>query len=214
VQLFEQGTGSLVFGGTTDLAGELDLPKLVAGTTYDVRCTTQKRRTPMQDCGSFVADDEAALRNLAPVLTGAQNLRLYGHVALASGEVCGHESAFFGIRSAATVQLPRQRRRGDRLAVHVNRFGDYQLSAAVPVTGALTLDVQCEGYAASLPCPPRPTRGLRGERADRALARDRQCPAAARPGWSPTAPTATSAARWSCRATAPARRSIPAPTTT
>ena len=32
VQLFEQATGNLVFGGTTDLNGELDLPKLVAGT--------------------------------------------------------------------------------------------------------------------------------------------------------------------------------------
>jgi len=155
VQLFDQSTGSLVFGGTTDLSGDLDLPKLVAGTTYNVRCAAQNG-TPLQDCGSFVADDEAAIRSLAPLLTGAQNLRLFGHVALAGGEVCGHESAFFGIRSAATVQL----RLADGTAIgaqlHVNRFGDYQISVAVPVHAALKLDVQCEGYAASLDVPVSP----------------------------------------------------------
>ena len=39
------------------------------------------------------------------MLTDAENLRLFGHLALVGGEVCGHENAFFGIRSAATVQL-------------------------------------------------------------------------------------------------------------
>ena len=62
VQLFEQGTGALVFGGTTDLGGELDLPKLVAGTTYTVRCTAQNG-TPLQDCRDFVADDQATVRS-------------------------------------------------------------------------------------------------------------------------------------------------------
>jgi len=155
VQLFDQSTGSLVFGGTTDLSGDLDLPKLVAGTTYNVRCAAQNG-TPLQDCGSFVADDEAAIRSLAPLLTGAQNLRLFGHVALAGGEVCGHESAFFGIRSAATVQLRLADGTTVGAPVHVNRFGDYQISVAVPVHAALKRDVQCEGYAASLDVPVSP----------------------------------------------------------
>jgi hypothetical protein len=80
VQLFEQATGALVFGGTTDLSGELDLPKLVAGTAYTVRCTAQNG-TPLQDCRNFVADDQASVRTIAPILTDAQNLRLFGHVA-------------------------------------------------------------------------------------------------------------------------------------
>ena len=152
VQLFEQGTGALVFGGTTDLGGDLDLPKLVAGTTYTVRCTAQNG-TPLQDCRDFVADDQATFRTIAPVLTDAQNLRLFGHVALAAGDICGHENAFFGIRSAATVQLRAASGATIGAPVHVNRFGDYQISAAVPVRAALKLDVQCEAYAASLDVP-------------------------------------------------------------
>jgi len=155
VQLFEQSTGALVFGGTTDLSGDLDLPKLVAGTSYTVRCTTQNG-TPLQDCRDFVADDQATIRTIAPVLTDAQNLRLFGHVALAAGDVCGHESAFFGIRSAASVQLRLADGTTVGAPVHVNRFGDYQVSAAVPVRAALKLDVQCEAYAASLDVPASP----------------------------------------------------------
>ncbi len=155
VQLFDQGSGSLVFGGTTDLSGELDLPKLVAGATYDVRCTAQNG-APLQDCGSFIAGDEAAVRGVIPALTAAQNLRLFGHVALAAGDVCGRESAFFNIRSAATVQLRLAAGGTIGAPVRVNRFGDYQVSAAVPVRGALKLDVQCEGYSASLDVPASP----------------------------------------------------------
>ena len=152
VQLFDQSTGALVFGGTTDLSGELDLPKLIAGRTYNVRCTAQNG-TPLQDCRTFVAGDEAALRSVSPVLTSAQNLRLFGHVALAAGDICGYESDFFGIRSAATVQLRLAGGAAIGAPVHVNRYGDYQLSASVPVRGALQLDVQCEGYLATLDVP-------------------------------------------------------------
>ena len=155
MQLFEQATGALVFGGTTDLSGELDLPKLVAGTAYTVRCTAQNG-APLQDCRNFVADDQAAVRTIAPVLTDAQNLRLFGHVALAGGDVCGHQNDFFGIRSAATVQLRLAGGATIGAPVHVNRFGDYQVSAAVPVRAALQLDVQCEGYSATLDVPASP----------------------------------------------------------
>ena len=155
VQLFEQATGALVFGGTTDLSGELDLPKLVAGTAYTVRCTAQNG-TPLQDCRNFVADDQASVRTIAPILTDAQNLRLFGHVALTGGDVCGYESDFFGIRSAATVQLRLAGGATIGTPVHVNRFGDYQVSASVPVRAALQLDVQCEGYLATLDVPASP----------------------------------------------------------
>jgi hypothetical protein len=155
VQLFEQATGALVFGGTTDLSGELDLPKLVAGTAYTVRCTAQNG-TPLQDCRNFVADVQASVRSITPVLTDAQNLRLFGHVALNDGAVCGHQSDFFGIRSAATVQLRLAGGATIGAPVHVNRFGDYQVSASVPVRAALQLDVQCEGYLATLDVPVSP----------------------------------------------------------
>ena len=155
VQLFEQATGALVFGGTTDLSGELDLPKLVAGTAYTVRCTAQNG-TPLQDCRNFVADEQASVRTIAPILTDAQNLRLFGHVALTGGDVCGYESDFFGIRSGATVQLRLAGGATIGTPVHVNRFGDYQISASVPVRAALQLDVQCEGYLATLDMPASP----------------------------------------------------------
>ncbi len=158
VQVVENATGTIVFGGITDLSGELDLPKLVSGTSYTVRCTAQNG-TPLQDCAGFTATDEAKVRGVAPALTAAQNLRLYGHVALAAGDVCGHENALFSIRSAATVQLRTAAGAALGTPVHVNRFGDYQVNASVPVNGALRLDVQCEGYAASIDVPssPNPT---------------------------------------------------------
>jgi hypothetical protein len=155
VQLVEQATGTLVFGGTTDLNGELDLPKLVAGTVYTVRCASQGG-APLQDCRNFVAGDEATLRNVAPVLTDAQNLRLFGHVAPRRRR---------GLRLRKRLlrhpKLPRRcslRLAGAALGtpVHVNRFGDYQISAAVPVRGALQLEVRCEGYLATLDVPASP----------------------------------------------------------
>ena len=152
VQVVDQATGTIAFAGTTDLRGELDLPKLVSGRSYATRCTAQNG-TPLGACGNFTASGEAQVVSIFPAATGAQNLRLHGHVALADGSVCGHENPFFEVESAATVQL----RQGDGTAlgvpVHVNRYGDYQISAAVPVRGALKLAVQCEGYAATLDVP-------------------------------------------------------------
>ena len=152
IQLVDQTTGAVAFAGSTNLGGELDLPKLANGRLYVVNCSAQNG-APLLPCGSFTASNDASVRSVAPALTPAQNLRLFGHVALADGAVCGRESEFFDIATAATVQL----KQGDGTAVgaptHVNRFGDYQLSVAVPVRGPLKLAVQCEGYAASLDVP-------------------------------------------------------------
>lgn len=152
IQLVEQATGTVVFAGRTDLSGELDLPKLVNGRLYSVLCTAQSGAAPAP-CASFTASNEAVVRNLAPALAPGQNLRLFGHVALADGTVCGHESAFFDIASAATVQLRQADGTPLGAPTRVNRFGDYQISAALPVRAALKLAVQCEGYAATLDVP-------------------------------------------------------------
>ena len=152
VQVVDTATGTAVFAGATNLNGDLDLPKLGSGRTFDVRCAAENG-APMVSCGGFTSSNEALVRGIAPAFTSAQNLRLFGHVALADGAVCGHENAFFAIESAATVQL----RLADGAAIgtphRVNRFGDYQISAAVPVRAALRLAVQCEGYSATLDVP-------------------------------------------------------------
>jgi hypothetical protein len=155
VQVVVQSTGSVVFAGRTDARGELDLPKLQVGTTYDIRCATGDDAA-LVTCDTFTAGTEAGVRVVVPAAGPSRNLRLHGHVALADGAVCGHENAFFSVHSAATVQL--QQADGTSLAapVRVNRFGDYALDAAVPVRAPLKLKVQCEGSIATLDVPASP----------------------------------------------------------
>jgi len=110
----EQG-GVAVFSGITDLGGELSLPALVAGT-YVVKCSTVPG-APLRDCGSLVADaptaftftvakdDILSVRDVKPPLPSGRNLRVFGHVALSDGAVCGAQSEFFSLLKAATVQL-------------------------------------------------------------------------------------------------------------
>ena len=151
VQLTDDA-GAIVFAGTTNLNGDLDLPKLSSGRGYTVLCTAQDGAA-LAPCATFQAGDEALVFNLTTAATAANNLRLFGHVAMADGSICGHENEFFKVRSAATVQL--QQADGTALggAMHVNRYGDYQISAAVAVRGALKLAVRCEGYSATLDVP-------------------------------------------------------------
>ena len=159
----EQG-GNVVFGGTTDLSGELSLPYLEAGT-YTVKCSTDPG-SPVRDCGPLVgdaptpftftvaADGVLVIRSVLPPLTTSRNLRLYGHVALRDGAVCGTQSEFFNLQSAATVQLVQSDGTPVTAATHVNRFGDYAIDAAALAQGQYRLDVVCEGYKASLVVPP------------------------------------------------------------
>ncbi|MEO8081354.1 MAG: hypothetical protein ABI641_12545 [Caldimonas sp.] len=151
IQVLKAGT--LVFAGSTDLRGEVDLPKLEKGAAYVVRCSTQPG-APLVDCSSFtMTTDEASVRGIEPALTTARNLRLFGHIALADGAACGTDDAFFGVQTAASVQLRLADGTTIGSPVRVNRYGDYAVDAAVPATAALTLDVACEGYAKSLDVP-------------------------------------------------------------
>jgi hypothetical protein len=156
--------GNPVFSGVTDASGELSLPDLEAGT-YVVKCSTGAG-DPLRDCGPLVndaptpytfdvaANDILVVRPVLPPLPSARNLRLFGHVALADGAACGAENEFFGLLSAATVQLLQAD--GTPLAqpVRVNRFGDYAIDAAALAKGQYQLKITCERYTATVAVPP------------------------------------------------------------
>lgn len=151
VQVVDDG-GTVVYAGSTDLAGEISLPRLDATKTHTVRCATADEG-PLATCGTLPPASVATRADVSPVLGSERNLRLHGHVALADGSLCGAQDAFFSLQSAATVTV--QAADGTPLSktVRVNRFGDYALDAAVPAGGALKLAVRCEGYQALLDVP-------------------------------------------------------------
>lgn len=152
VQVQTADTAEVVFSGASDLSGEVNLPKLVAGKTYDVRCAAAEGAA-LAACGQVALGNEAGVVLVSPATTNAQNLRLFGHVALADGGTCGYQNDYFGIQSAASVQLLQADGVALSQPVRVNRFGDYALQAAVPVKAALKLAVQCEGYTRTLNVP-------------------------------------------------------------
>ncbi len=157
VQLYDQAIPpNLVYSGTTDVSGELDLPKLAAGS-YAVQCATSQS-APINPCGSAIVGGTATVAPIYPVIKPDRNLRLHGHVADADGAVCGIQDEFFGIHSAATAQLQQSDGTALGSAVRVNRFGDYALDAPVPVNGSLQLAVACEGLqvTAGVPAPSSP----------------------------------------------------------
>jgi len=152
VQVVRQSTGEVVFSGLSDLSGEIALPKLRNTEAYSVRCAPSAD-APMTECLTFTAGTQANVRTMSPALTGAHNLRLFGHVAFADGGVCGNANEFFGVQSAASVQLQQPDGTPLTPAQRVNRFGDYAIAASVPVQGALKLLVRCEGYSRTLDVP-------------------------------------------------------------
>lgn len=152
VQLVHQASGDVVFSGLTDLTGEVSLPKLRAGETYRIRCSTAQE-VPVADCGAIVGGTEASVRRVAPSPGAARNLRLFGHVGLEDGGVCGLQSDFFGLQRSATVRLLAADGTPLAAAQRVNRFGDYALDAAVAVDASLKLEVQCDGYSTTLDVP-------------------------------------------------------------
>lgn len=144
--------GNVVFAGTTDLAGEISLPRLDGTKTYTVSCSTAAEG-PLAACGTVPASATATRVDITPAVPAANNLRLYGHVGLADGGVCGTQDEFFGLRSTATVTVQAADGTALSRTVRVNRFGDYALDAAVPLNGALKLAVRCEGYQALVDVP-------------------------------------------------------------
>lgn len=155
VRVTRQLTGEAVFVGVSDTGGEVNLPKLAAGEAYAVACSSADEG-PLAACSSFTAGATSTRRNVLHVPPASQNLRLFGHIALADGAACGMQHELFSVQTAATATL--QSADGTPLAktVRVNRYGDYTLDAAVPVKGSLRLKVQCEGYSATVPVPASP----------------------------------------------------------
>lgn len=152
VQLTHVTSGERVFAGTTNERGEVALPRLRANENYVVHCG-RSAEAPLAECGRFAAPEAATAVPLTPTLPDTRNLRLYGHVALADGAVCGHQSEFFDRASSATVQLQASDGAALSPVLRVNRFGDYALDAAVPAQAALKLRVVCEGYSRTLDVP-------------------------------------------------------------
>ena len=158
----ERVGGAVVFTGVTDQSGELSLPDLDAGD-YEVKCSTVPG-APVGPCGpgatafTFTIEPNpiSVVRPVRPPLGADRNLRLFGHVALGDGGVCGTESEFFSLQSAATVQLLETTGAPASPPVRVNRFGDYAIDAAVLAQGRFRLLVRCEGYSATLDVPPPP----------------------------------------------------------
>jgi hypothetical protein len=159
-----QGT-TLLFNGLTDVNGEISLPKIARNTNVRIRCATNQG-TPLNDCGVTGLDRTVASNDakVVPVqLSSAdlstKNLRLYGHVQLADGSVCGGQNQFFGTLDAATVQV-LQTATGPALtpAKRVNRFGDYWIDAAVLANQSAWLRFQC-GSAQPSPVEVSPPAG-------------------------------------------------------
>lgn len=163
VQVQIERAGAVVFSGSTDLSGELSLPDLEPDA-YVVKCSSVPGAA-LADCGAIAggvagtytfnvtASGTAAVRAVPLPLTSARNLRLFGHVALADGGVCGTQNEFIGLQSAASVQLLQSD--GSALAppTRVNRFGDYAIDAAALAHGQYQLKIVCEGYSTTLVVP-------------------------------------------------------------
>lgn len=156
------GPGGTI-AATSDLAGEVALPDLAPGT-YTVKCATVPG-APLVDCGASVTVSDtspATVTGLTPPADAGRNLRVYGHVDLADGAVCGYVDEFFARQSAATVQLLQAD--GSALAppVRVNRFGDYLVDAAVAAASGYKLRLGCEGDTQTVDVPPAGAGGYSG----------------------------------------------------
>lgn len=153
-----QGT-QVVFSGSTDLNGEVNLPKLPTAT-YSIRCAGSQE-SPLADCGAFsvntALDRQADVRNVALDVGPSTNLRLYGHVAFADGGICGTRNDFFGIETSATVQLLRADGQALLPPRRVNHFGDYSIDASVAINQSLGLRIRCESHDRTVAVVPGPS---------------------------------------------------------
>jgi hypothetical protein len=155
VQVVQSGGGPVVFSGVSDLSGEVSLPKLQSLQTYVINCSTSPD-VPLTNCGqiSGAAPADVNLVVVPDATTAALNLHLHGHVALADGGVCGNDDEFFGLQSAASVQVQQTDGTPVSEPVRVNRYGDYAVYAAVALNASLKLQVQCESFGTVLDVPP------------------------------------------------------------
>jgi hypothetical protein len=145
---------NVVFAGETDESGELLLPQLQPGVSLGIHCGTS-RSDALLPCGTFAPQASGALTQqlfLAQnTLPAGSNLRLFGHLALADGSVCGMRNEFAGVRSTQSVQVLDASGAALTPQVQINRFGDYAIDAPVLVDAALTLRVRCDTLTHDVP---------------------------------------------------------------
>jgi hypothetical protein len=137
--------GATVFSGVSDESGEVQLPALPPGK-YNVRCGTSLNSV-LVDCSSFTLDASHAPTvdiQVTENIPSGNNLRLYGHIVLSDGSVCGARNDFAGIRSAGTVQVIDATGTAQSAQVEINRFGDYAIDAPVLVGAPHKLRVRCD----------------------------------------------------------------------
>lgn len=142
----------VLFSATSDVSGEVFVPPLAASVAR-LRFCSPGELAAAPDC-RVVPQTTAPKRSIDLSERVERNLRLYGHIGLADGGVCGVQNEFAALNSAATIQLLQQDGTALTPPVRVNRFGDYALDASVPVRAALRLRVQCEGFSRVLDVPP------------------------------------------------------------
>lgn len=152
----------VVFAGTTDLQGEVHLPKLAPDKSYAVQCASPAGGVLSPCFDGLRPSPEARVLEIRPQSDANRNLRLFGHVALSDGSGCGYQSAFFATQSAATVQLLSADGNALTSAVRINRFGDYFVDAAVAIDGPIKLRIQCEDHVQVLDVP-LPASGYTGQ---------------------------------------------------
>lgn len=161
VNVTRAGSGEAVFSGTSNLGGELTLPALAEGEAFNIVCSGPQGNT-LEGCSTLTgAALSQGLQLGVKAPSNVHNLRLYGHVGLADGGICGVDNTFFGVQSAATVQALQADGSSLAAPVRVNRFGDYVLDAAVLVNARLKLRISCEAYSVTLDLP-TPTGGYLG----------------------------------------------------
>lgn len=135
---------------TTDLFGQVALPNVAQTATLE--CTLPQG-PGARPCDQLAPGSSGQALVRTAVNAPTRNLRLFGHVVLADGYLCGIQNAFAGLDSTATVEL--MLRGGASLSnpVRVNAYGDYALDAAVLVNADLDLRVRCEGRSTILQVP-------------------------------------------------------------
>ena len=158
-------SGSVISTGTTDRNGEWVVSSvandtgayrpLPSGQLLRLECAASAEAA-YQPCSAGTAlftqtSGQTYLAELTVDATPGANLRVYGHVDLADGVVCGVDDDFFRVQRGATVQLLGSDGAALSQPVQTNRFGDYALSAAVAPATALQLKVTCGSETRQLP---------------------------------------------------------------
>ncbi len=145
IRVVDTTDSSVLYTGQTSLGGEVALPPLVTGRSYQLSCTNAQG-VAYSGCNNLTGTAESLNRDLAITPPGASNLRVFGHVGLSDGGVCGGSDEFFGLQRTATVQLQLADGTPASAVGRVNRFGDYALDASVAQQANLRLQVQCGSY--------------------------------------------------------------------